>query len=223
MWKNNNHKQKEPTKEVGKMKNILMICMVFVVVAFCATNAWASANPTTLIVNATIPAVTGGLTVNVSKVVGTVWTGGQTSIAFGNLVWHPENGTNGKPLNIFLPTMYYAVDVGVTDNSGTVWTVTHTRSSLVRTAGGNIDNKVNVSFSRVALVNGAEVESEFQKLSFGNSNNVGYTKTQLNGGWLRLYYGVGTGEAGKDAAGVTPIGLDTPSGTYAGSVTITLS
>lgn len=202
------------------MKNIL-ICMIFVVVALCATSVWAA--PVTVNVNAIVPTITGGMTVSVNKVVGTTWTPNQSSISFGTLVWHPENGTNGKPLNIFLPTMYYAVDIGVTDNSGTIWTVTHTRSSLVRSAGGNIDNKVNVSFNRVVLTGGVESESEFQKLSFANSNSIGYNKTALNGGWLRIYYGVGTGETAKDALGVTPIGLDTPAGTYAGSVTFTLT
>jgi hypothetical protein len=67
------------------------------------------------------------------------------------------------------------------------------------------------------------VSSELSKFSFANSNSKAFTKAQLAGGWLRIYYGIGTGEAGKDAAGVTPIGLDTPAGTYAGSVTITLT
>jgi hypothetical protein len=73
------------------------------------------------------------------------------------------------------------------------------------------------------------VGTELQKVSFGDSQNIAYTKAQLAGGWLRIYYGVGTGEVdsvtklGKDAPGVTPIGLDTPAGTYTGSVTLTLT
>jgi len=217
MFKNNNSKQ-QSKKEVVKMKNILMR-MVFVVVAFCATSAWAAASQT-VTVNATVPTVTGGLTVGISKVVGEVWTAGQTSVSFGTLVWHPENGTNGKPLNIFMAPMYYAVDIGVTDNSGTAWTVTHTRASLAG-QGTNINNKVNVSFNKQTS---DTVSTELQKVSFGNSQSIAYTKAQLAGGWLRIYYGVGTGDPLKpDATGVTPIGLDTPSGTYTGSVTITLT
>jgi len=201
------------------MKNIL-ICMAFVVVAFCATNVWAATAPVTVTVNATVPTMTGGLTVGISKVVGTVWTAGQASVSFGTLVWHPENGRDGKPMNIFLPTMYYAVDIGVTDNSGTAWTVTHTRVSLVG-QGTNIDNKVNVSFNKQTS---STVGRELQKVSFGKSQSIAYTKAQLAGGWLRIYYGVGTGDPAKpDATGVTPIGIDTPAGTYTGSVTITLT
>jgi hypothetical protein len=210
MLKHINQKLKQLTREVVKMKNIL-ICMVFVVVALCAaTNAWAAASQT-VTVNATIPTMTGGLSVTVSKVTGTVWTAA-TSIAFGTLVWDTVN-------NIFLPASYYAVDIGVTDNSGTAWTITHTRANLAN-GTNNLNNKVNVSFNKQTS---STVATELQKVSYANSNSIAYTKAQLSGGWLRIYYGVGTGEAGKDATGVTPIGLDTPAGTYTGSVTITLT
>ncbi len=209
MSENINRKQKQVNKGVLKMKNIL-ICMVFVVVAFCATNAWAASSQT-VTVNATVPTVTGGLTVSVSKVTGDVWTAA-SSISFGTLVWDTVN-------KIFLPASYYAVDVGVTDNSGTAWTVTHTRASLAN-GTNNLNNKVNVSFNKQTS---STVSTELQKVSFANSNNVAYTKAQLAGGWLRIYYGIGTGESGKDAPGVTVIGLDTPAGTYTGSITITLT
>ncbi|MCX5669577.1 MAG: hypothetical protein NTX89_05680 [Candidatus Omnitrophica bacterium] len=193
------------------MKNIF-ICMVLVAVLFCATNTWA-VQTQTVTVNATVPTVATGLTVGVSKVTGTVWTPGQTSIGFGTLVYDPLT-------NIFLPASYYAVDIGVTDNTGTAWTVTHTRASLI-SGVNNLDNKVNVSFNKQTS---STVGAELQYLSFGNSNSIAFTKAQLLGGWLRIYYGIGTGDPAKpDAAGVTPIGLDTPAGTYTGSVTITLT
>lgn len=189
------------------MKNILM-GMVFVAVAFCATNAWAVSQ--TVTVNATVPVKTGGLTVGINKVTGSVWTPNQTAIAFGTLTWDSIN-------SIFLPASYYAVDIGVVDNTGTAWTVTHTRNSLAN-GTNNIDNKVNVSFNKQTSDTASTL---LQKVSFGNSNSIAYTKAQLTGGWLRIYYGIGTGSG--DATGVTPIGLDTPAGTYTGSVTITLT
>ncbi|HPT39710.1 MAG TPA: hypothetical protein PL125_05900 [Candidatus Omnitrophota bacterium] len=192
------------------MKNILR-GMIFAVVAFCATSAWAASSQT-VTVSATVPTKTGGLSVAISKVTGTVWTANQTAISFGTLIWDTTN-------KIFLPTSYYAVDIGVEDNSGTAWTVTHTRASLA-SGTNNINNKVNVSFNKQTS---STVSTELQKVSFGNSNSIAYTKAQLAGGWLRIYYGIGTGEDGKDADGVTPIGLDTPAGTYTGSVTITLT
>ncbi|MDD5561470.1 MAG: hypothetical protein PHT50_05015 [Candidatus Omnitrophica bacterium] len=210
MFGNNNRKQEKSMKEVIKMKNLLICCIVFVVVVFCVTNAWAAASQT-VSVNATVPTMAGGLSVTVSKVVGSVWTTA-SSISFGTLIWDNTN-------KIFLPNCYYAVDIGVTDNSGTVWTLTHTRVNLAG-QGTNLNGKVNVSFNKQTS---SSVGTELAKYSYANSQNIAYTKTQLSGGWLRIYYGVGTGEAGKDATGVTPIGLDTPAGTYTGSVTITLT
>ena len=192
------------------MKNILMMSMVFVMVALMTTASWAASSQT-VTVNATVAAVSGALSVSVSKVTGTVWTPA-TAISFGTLVWDSVN-------KIFLPNCYYAVDIGVTDNSGTAWTLTHTRASVAN-GSNNINNKINVSFNKQTS---STTATELQKVSYANSNNIAYTKAQLSGGWLRIYYGVGTGEAGKDAPGVTPIGLDTLAGTYTGSVTITLT
>ena len=226
MFKNNYSQQKESIKEVVKMKSKL-ICLVFAAVAFCATSAWAGSSQTVPVI-ATVPVMTGGLTVAISKVTGSgqgSWELNKSSIDFGTLVWHPENGSDGNPMNIFLPPSYFAVDIGVTSNTLANWTLTHTHTSLAG-AGGNLDDKVNVVF--VKQVNSLQ-GFELNKVSFGNSNVAAFTKLALLGGWLRIYYGVGTGEIdqqtklGKDAPGVTPIGLDTTAGTYTGSVKITLA
>lgn len=191
----------------------MFIGMFFVIVAFCATNVWAAATQT-VAVSATVPTVTGGLSVVVSKVIGTTFTPA-SSISFGTLTLDPVN-------NIYTTTdqSYYAIDIGVIDNTATVWTVAHTRASLVSGAN-NLDGKVNVSFVKQTS---STVSSLLQKVSFTNSQSISYNKTALAGGWLRVYYGLGTGDpANPDATGVTPIGLDTPAGTYTGSVTITLT
>jgi hypothetical protein len=182
--------------------------MVLLVVAFCVTNAWAG-DSQTVTVTATVPTVSSGVTLTVSKVIDDVWTT-SSSIAFGTLTWDSTN-------NIFLPDCYYAVDIDVTDNTGNIWTVTHTRASLAN-GTNNLDDKVNVSFDKQTSSTASE---ELKKVSFADSNSVAYTKTQLEGGWLRIYYGIGTGS--DDATGVTPIGTDTVAGTYTGSVTITLT
>lgn len=200
------------------MKNILR-SMIFVVVAFCATSAWAASSKT-VTVNATVPQVTGGLSVSVSKVTGEdidgnggVWDDTATSISFGTLSWDSTN-------SIFLPDSYYAVDVGVLDNSGNAWTVTHNRQSLA-SGTNNLNSKVNVSFNKQTTKADGQ---ELSKYSFGDSNGKAFTKAQLSGGWLRIYYGIATGNPNKpDATGVKPIGLDTPAGTYSGSITITLT
>ena len=189
------------------MKKIFM-GVVFVIVALCATNVWAAVSQT-VGVSATVPTVTGGLSVTVSKVVGGVFSAA-SSVNFGTLVLDPVN-------NIYTTSdqSYYAVDIGVTDN--TVWTLTHTRSSLI-SGVNNLDSNVNVTFVKQTTTTGTELS----KFSFGLSDAKAFTKAALAGGWLRIYYGLGTGSTG-DAAGVTPIGLDKPAGTYTGAVTITLT
>jgi hypothetical protein len=214
MFKNKSFNKDQLRKGARKMKNILICMVAVIVVAFCATGAWAAASQT-VNVNAVVPTVSGGLTVTVSKVIGTTLTT-DTAINFGTLALDATT-------NIFKPAdgRYYAVDVGVKDNSGTIWTITHTRNSFKKDATNNLDSNVNVSFVKQTS---ASVGTVLQKVSFNNSNNVAYTKTQLSGGWLRLYYGIASGDPAKpDATGVTPIGLDKPAGTYAGSVTITLT
>ena len=214
MFKNKSFNKNQLRKEEGKMKNILICMVAVIVVVFCVTGAWAATSQT-VNVNAAVPTISGGLTVTVSKVIGTTMTP-DTAINFGTLVRDTVN-------NIFKPAdgRYYAVDVGVVDNSGTVWTLTHTRSSFKKDATNNLDSNVNVSFMKQTS---STVGVQDRYLSFNNSNNVAYTKTQLVPGWLRINYGIGTGNtSAPDAPGVTPIGLDKPAGTYTGSITITLT
>lgn len=114
--------------------------------------------------------------------------------------------------NILLPDDYYAVDVGIVSNTG--WQVTHDATGL-----GELNDNVNVTF----VTTDGSTDSELEKVSFSNSNGQSYTDSDFGTGeWLRIYYGIGTGD-GNDAAGVEPIGLDTPTGTYQGTVTLTVT
>lgn len=214
MFKRNKCKINQITKggALRMRKNLICMLAALVVFAFCSTSAWAALSQT-VTVDATVPVAAAGVTVTVSRVTGTTWTSA-SSISFGTLVWDTVN-------KIFLPASYFAIDVGVSDNVGG-WTVTHTRTSLAGN-GTNLNDKVNVSFVKQTSSTTSE---PLQYLSYTASNNISYNNLQLAGGWLRIYYGIGTGDttAGKeDASGVTPIGMDTPAGTYNGSVTITLT
>jgi len=220
MFNNNNTKLKHLVKEVVKMKSKLL-CLVFVMFVFCATNVWAATSGT-VNVNAVIPALSSGLTVTIIKIVG--GKGGAWSVAsainFGQLVRDPVN-------NIFTtgnPGFFYAVDASVLDNSGNDWTITHTRASLKKDAVNDLDDNVNVSFCKVKKVPGeADSDISMDELSFANSDGKFYKKSQLGGAgcWLRVYYGIATGLG--DAVGVVPIGIDKPAGSYAGTVTLTYS
>jgi hypothetical protein len=154
-----------------------------------------------------------GLTVTVSKVIGTTFSAA-TTIDFGNLVYDTTN-------KIFTSSggAYYAVDVGCNSNAAD-WTITHTVTSLANGAE-NLDNNVNVTFNKQTSDTVGTILGTIS--SYAASNNKAFTKSQLTGGWLRVYYGLATGVAGKDGAGVTPVASTKTYGNYAGRVTFTLT
>lgn len=201
------------------MKSLTARMILITMMVFCLSSLSFAAQSKTITVTAAVPTISGGLNVTVSKIQASdgTWlvSDPDLSIDFGTL-------TRDTTFNIFKSLYYYAVDIGVTDNTGTVWTITHTRNSIQKDAINNLDGNVNVTFMQQT---NSSTATQLQKLSFANSNNVAYTKTQLGSGWLRIYYGIGTGATGAsgDAPGVTPIGVDKPAGTYTGSVVITLT
>lgn len=192
----------------SKLSNVLLFVGVGLVVVplLCYAAATQTVN-----VRAVVPSVN-SLNLTVSRIQNLTWTNA-TSMDFGTLTFDTTN-------HIFTSPYYYAVDCGVVDNSGNVWTLTHTATNF---ASGNntLNSKVNVDFMRQNLTNAnGTVISE---RSYANASlGVPITKTQLgNDGWLRIYYGLGTGSG--DNPGVTPINSTQASGTYTGSVTVTLT
>ncbi|MCM8800197.1 MAG: hypothetical protein NC900_05700 [Candidatus Omnitrophica bacterium] len=153
-----------------------------------------------------------GLSISISKipVSGGPWQPGQSSVDFGTLSFD-------STYKIFRANYYYAVDVGINSNTSD-WTVTHTPYSVTLVNGTEtLDNHINVSF--VKQINDT-TDQPLSKVSFANSNKS-FTKSQLLGGWLRIYYGIATGSG--DNPGVTPIPSTKTFGQYKGSVTITLT
>jgi len=215
-----------------KMKNKFLVTMLALalVIGFCSV-AFAGANQTISVV-ANVPTVASAFNVTVNQITpgpcgGTDTWGerGDIPIDFGTLTFDNE-------WSVFRADYYYAVDVGVVDNTGTNWRVTHTRQSVKKDATNNLDNNINVTFAKVTGSGTNTAEDNLSKYSFANSNNIGYYKNNLvrSGvqGWLRIYYGIGTGNTGTggctaDNPGVSPIGVDKPAGSYSGSVTLTLT
>jgi hypothetical protein len=145
---------------------------------------------------------------------------------FGTLQWDSK-------YKIFRGQYYGAVDVGVRDNTGTNWTITHTVTYFSHTTNPTYDlnNNVNVSFNKcVDDCKDPGEQIELAKVSyFPGSNGMQFTKSQLSGGWLRIYYGIATGlkqDSGackRDAPEVVPVTADKPAGQYQGRVTLTLT
>ncbi len=120
--------------------------------------------------------------------------------------------------NILVADTYYAVGVGVVSN--VPWTFTHTATSITG-SGEDLDDNVNVSF----VSTDGSSDTSLDKLSYANAKgNVTYTDADFaSGRWLRIYYGIATGEEGGDAPGAEPIPIDQPTGTYSGTVNLSVT
>lgn len=192
------------------MKKIAITCLAVAIVAQFIASIALAADTKTYQVRAVIPAQN-TLSVAISKVIGTTFTAA-TSVDFGSLVLDTTN-------NIFKTSddSYYSVDVGINSNAAN-WTVTHAISNF---ANGtvNLNNNVNVTFmNQTSSTSGTQLA----KLSYTGSNGKVINKADITtGGWLRIYYGLGTGSG--DATGVLPIPATQTSGTYVGTVTLTLA
>lgn len=188
------------------MKKILVAMLAVLVMA----SAALAADTKTVNLSATIPSQS-SLNITISKVVGTVFSTA-TSVAFGSLVLDPT-------YNIFKTSdgSYYAVDCGINSNA-TAWTVTHAITSMTN-GTANLNNMINVTFMNQQTASAA---TQLSKVSYSASNGVVINKSQITtGGWLRIYYGLATGSG--DATGVVVIPATQASGSYAGTVTLTLA
>lgn len=198
-------------KEVIQVKrNALKISVCLVLTLALTSVCFAATESKVIDVKAYVPQQS-GLVVSVSKVVGSTWTTGQTNMDFGSLVFDLQN-------NIFVGTSYYAVDIGVNSNAAS-WQIKHETTPIANGAD-TLDENINVTFMKQLDKTNAE---EILKVNYSESNGRTFYKNDLTGGWLRIYYGLATGEAGEDAANAKPISATKTFGNYQGTVKITLT
>lgn len=196
------------------MRAISKVILAAIFALGCASFCLAAVTQTKN-VKATVPNLNQSLFLTVSKITpggpGTAdqWTPA-TEVDFGTLTHDAVN-------HMFRASAYYAIDCGVVDNTN-AWTISHTRTSLKLDAVNNLDDNVNVAFVKQTTSADGTV---LDKKSFKNSNGKAYTKAQLDGGWLRIYYGVADGSTDDDE--VTPVPETKLTGSYAGTVTLTLT
>lgn len=181
-----------------------------VIAAIALTTACFAQESKVVDVKAYVPQQS-GLSISVSKVVGATWTTGQTNIDFGSLLFDTQN-------NIFTGTSYYAVDIGINSNAAS-WQLKH-ETTPVSNGTETLDENINVVFMKQLDDYNA---TELLKVNFAESNGRVFYKNQFTDGWLRIYYGLATGETGKDAANAKPIGPTKTFGNYQGTVKITLT
>lgn len=171
---------------------------------------WAATFTETVDITATIPSMN-QLSVDISKVDADdgEWHPGQASIDFGTLYFDDT-------YDIFRADCYYAVDVGIHTNASN-WVITHNAGSITNGRGEDLDDNISVTF--VQQLGPTEEGTNFGKYKYSNSTRSFY-KSQISPGWLRIYYGIATGEADDPAEVIT---MAKPAGTYTGTITITLT
>ncbi len=219
------------------LRKLIALMIVAVLVGVLSPSAFAIVNTQNINIFASIPSTANGLDVQIRKV--TPGAQASCSVPAAPDVWDPTPLTEMRfgtltfdnTNKIFKGSHYFAVDVGVNDNTGTEWTIAHTiLQNIQKDTTNNLNSNFNVTFMRQTVAN--PTGTQLAKVSFGESGTISYSKTQLKEGltqgWLRIYYGIGTGnkavdQCPDDATNVVPIGMDKPYGDYAGAVTLTLT
>jgi hypothetical protein len=159
---------------------------------------------------------THSLLVALNKVQGSTWTPITDLVGIGMDFGALNKGVD----NIFRSDIYFVVDAPVTSNHAT-WNVTHTRTNFQKDVSNNLNDNVNVKFVKVDNTTNAETQLSNGYVSYANSQSKQYTNTDLTGSRLRIYYSIAGGSG--DATGVSVITTAKASGSYAGTVTLTLS
>jgi len=198
-----------------------------------ALQTMAVAEEKIITVSAKVPPLSGVMDVMISSIdpvdpvdlTDDVWTKDQSSVNFGTLTRDVTN-------KVFTGSSYYAVDVAVLDNTGRSWTLTHT-TTPVKYQSESLDDSITVAFAKVMRPRGATKDEETPLIrgTYKESNNAQFNRATLaggSGGWLRIYYGIATGnpdplKGALDPAGVFPISQSQLAGDYSGGVTVTLT
>ncbi len=178
-----------------------------------AGTGFAGIQSKSVVIKANIP-YREGLSVAISrvhKVNGEETSDPDTQISF-NLQYNQE-------YHIFLADAYYVLDVGPETNASN-WTLTYSAGNIVGPNGYILDDHINVVMVKQMPKN---KWSLLKKCAYGECRYVTFTKSDLLGGWLRIYYGIATGDKEKDAPNVKVITTDVPAGIYSGTITVSLT
>ncbi len=208
------------------MKKISFILAGFIL--SWTAGAWAQ---TTFTVSANIPAGTGvGFTVsqvNATTNAFTTMPAGTTALNFGTLQL-TNVGTAGSPNYIFLPTIYWALDIAVTGGAGSPnTTVTYTDGAKPTGAVSSLGVKGTVMFTKEVYTSSTTPPTETgigTKKRFLDLVSFNVPASSVSGGWLRAYIGIWNGNTTQtfpDPSNGQPFTTGDAAGTYTGTLTFT--
>jgi hypothetical protein len=209
------------------MKNKLSILVAGM---FLLSQAAMAQTTTTFNLSATVPmAASIGVTVsqvNSSSNVFTTMPAGTVNLPFGSLTF---TTTGTPPINVYLPSVYYAIDLAATNGAGSPdVTVTYTEGLNPNGASNGLGTKTAATFVKETFTSASTPPSETPLVDQGpngkkvvsslSAQHVPFTDT--TGGWLRIYLGICSG-AGTDPSGCSPFSNADAAGNYAGSLAVT--
>jgi len=187
----------------------------FVVVALVASSVcFAQTAEKIYNLSAEIPDAT-GVSITASRIVGTTWTPASTSLTY-DMNYDTTN-------EVWLATEYYAVDVAPTGGTGNPQT-TVTFLQGYNPNGGTAHGlgvKGAANFVSVTGPTGSQTETALPahpKEIFSTVNET-INPSELNGGFLRMYFGINTGDASTPTNGEVFTNADAP-GSYEGTMTV---
>jgi hypothetical protein len=181
----------------------------------------AIAQSTTYTVSASVPAGSGvGITVNSVNTA----TGVFTPVTGTTLTYSPLsfNSTN----NVFLANNYFTLDVAVTGAGAPQTTVSYVAGSVPTGATSTLGSNSSLAYDKEVYTSSSTPPTQstipgFPTVvlsSLTTAQTVPYTS--VNGGWLRLYMGLCTGNTSTDPAGCKPFSGADAVGSYTGSLTV---
>jgi hypothetical protein len=203
------------------MKKALSLVLGGLFLLFQAAPVWAS---TAFTVSATVPLATG-----ISLVVDSVNSTGTpvfTQVTGANLSFDPMTFNTAN--NIYIPGVYYAINVASSSGSGLPdTTLTYTEGSNPNSGSasqGGLGTKSTATFAQ-ELGNVETITSLGKKRLIDLTGTVGHQPyTSLaTGSYLRVYVGVWTGSttAPADPSNGQPFSNADAAGTYTGTLTVT--
>ncbi len=178
-----------------------------------------------LTVSATLPAAT-GLQLTVTPVNATTNAFGTPSISattlpFGTLAFN-------NTLGIYVPTNYFAIDIGTTGGAGTpIVNVTYAEGTNPNNDANNgLGTKTTATFVTEAISGSSTVETLStlgKKRLVDLTGTTGQLSTIPSGSWERVYVGIWTGSttAPADPSNGKPFTNTDAGGTYTGTLTFT--
>ncbi len=206
------------------MRTKLSLILGGLLLLFQAGTVWAT--DTTFTVSATVPPAT-GVSIGVSST--RTLSSSYKALAADTTALSFDPMTYNTTYNIYFPSTYYALSIGVTGGSGTPdVTITYNEGSNPNGTTNGFGFKSTATFAKAVVGPGGGTTETLlsahgpkKRLIDLNAEHV--TSTELAGGFLKIYLGIWTGStaAPADPSNGKPFSNSDAAGTYTGSLVVT--